>query len=598
MTGAVDAEHRRELVLAGARTILQAELAVLARPGPGGGFTVNRLDTAGRQTVSWLAEPGPLGQSVLDGGPSVLVAGIPPGSGLDALLGREVVANAMVAPLRTGDGPLGLLAVANAPGDGKVFRAADRELFDTLVSHASVGIHNDGLVTRLRREAADRAYEATHDSLTGLASRSLFLKRLEQAVTDHQAAVAVLLIDLDRFKEVNDTLGHHAGDLLLRQTAGRLLEVAGPDRLVARLGGDEFAVLVTAPMTRSMALAWAKRVCDALQNPYLLQGISIELTASVGVVTGPVDGSDLSTLLQRADVAMYQAKSSHHGVLTYLPEHDHHSRRRLSLAGALRPAVERGELDVAYQPVARLADGRMLGAEALVRWDHPELGPILPGEFLPLAERTGVIRALTWLVLEKALGRCAEWRALGLDVGVHVNLATRCLADPDLVGKVTSLLAEAGTPAECLTLEVTESDLMTDLTTSLAALHRLRDTGVTLAIDDFGVGYSSLAYVQQMPCQMIKIDKSFVHGLDQDRADLVIVRSTVELAHSLGLEVVAEGVEDRATWERLRSLGCDSAQGHVLAPPLAADELVRWALDRERSVRSPRGRPGAVVSSG
>ncbi|MGH9065398.1 MAG: putative bifunctional diguanylate cyclase/phosphodiesterase, partial [Acidimicrobiales bacterium] len=442
---------------------------------------------------------------------------------------------------------------------------------------AGLSVDNDRLVERLRREAAERAYEASHDSLTGLASRSLLSEELTAALALPDPAIALLLIDLDHFKDVNDTLGHHNGDQLLIQAAGRLTDLVGQEDVVARLGGDEFGILLRRQEGPAEALATAHRVCLALQAPYRIEEITVEVAASIGVVTGPGDGTDVVTLLQRADVAMYRAKADQVGALLYDPDQDHHSRRRLALAGELRLAVEQGDLTVSYQPVVDMADGRLIGAEALARWPHPRLQQVAPDEFIPLAERTALVWPLTRLVLGRALEQCAAWRRSGLDLGINVNLSARSLVDADLVAKVEALLADAGLPADALTLEVTESSLVSDLSRSVEALRRLRTAGVGLAIDDFGVGHASLTYLRRLPCDEIKVDRSFVQGMAVGRADMIIVSSTIALAHSLGLHVVAEGVEDVGAWGRLRSMGCDAAQGYLMAPALTPVRFQAWA---------------------
>jgi diguanylate cyclase (GGDEF)-like protein len=417
--------------------------------------------------------------------------------------------------------------------------------------------------------------QALHDPLTGLPNRELFADRVGQAIraADRERhPAALLLLDLDRFKDVNDTLGHHHGDQLLIQVGQRLGGALRKADTVARLGGDEFGVLLPGATTEG-AGAVADKLRAELQQPLSIDGVALDLDASIGIAVYPEHGSDAAQLLQHADVAMYMAKQAHVGFLAYDPAVDQHSPRRLALLGGLRRALERGELVLHYQPKADLGSGAIRGVEALVRWQHPEYGLLGPGEFIPLAERTGLIHPLTHWVLDAALEQAARWRHAELGLSVAVNISTRCLLDPSFADQVARQLATRLVPADLLVLEITESAVMVDPARALEVLGRLHTLGVGLAVDDFGTGYSSMAYLKDLPVDELKIDRSFVGQMATSRSDAVIVRSAIDLGHNLGLRVVAEGVETQQAWQELAALGCDIAQGYYLGRPMPAAEL-------------------------
>jgi diguanylate cyclase len=431
------------------------------------------------------------------------------------------------------------------------------------------------------RKQLERALtrQAFTDQLTGLPNRALLHDRIQQAIRlagRQGLTVALLLLDLDRFKEVNDTLGHHHGDLLLQQVAERLRGSLRDSDTVARLGGDEFAVLLPQIASIQDATAAAEKLNAAIESPFTLDGLTLDVDASIGVAAYPDHASDANELLQRADVAMYAAKATHTGYTVYDPSLDQHNPRRLGLLGQLRRALAAGELVVYYQPKADVHSTRIFGVEALVRWQHPEHGLLGPGEFIPLAETTGLIRPLTSYVLDAVVRQCRAWLDGGRELSVAVNLSTRCLMDLTLPDEIAQLLQDAAIAPDRLLLEITESAIMTDPTRALEILNRLHALGVQLAIDDFGTGYSSMAYLKSLPVDELKVDRSFVKHLRDNPNDAVIVRSTVDLGHNLGLRVVAEGVEDEATWQELATLGCDSVQGYFLARPMPATELAAW----------------------
>ena len=506
---------------------------------------------------------------------------------LSAFGARDVV----LAPIQGEQGLRGALVISNRLGEVTTFSADDGLLLQTLASHASAALANSQLVERLD-------HDSLHDSLTGLANRGKFQERLSRVLDTRGRSLAVLLMDLDRFKEVNDTLGHHHGDLLLQEIALRLGREVRDRDVLARLGGDEFAILMT-DLSEREALEISQRILQALSRPMLLQGVEMEVSASIGVVHIPAAGPsrvglDATLLLQRADVAMYCAKQQYTGAHLYQDELDGYSPRRLALASGLRTAIEQGQLSMRFQPQSRLLDQVMVGAEALVCWDHPTYGEVPPDDFIAIAEQTGQIRELTRFVLDRSLASCAAWEAAGSVLAVSVNLSVRNLMEPDLVDSVQALLARHGLPGERLTLEITESHLMSDPARTAEVLGGLAGLGVRLSIDDFGTGYSSLAYLKQLPVTEIKVDKSFVREIAHDEEDSAIVEAIIQLAHTLRLEVVAEGVEDQAAQDRLADLGCDLFQGYHLARPMREREFATWLgaraaqAPRLRAVPSPR----------
>jgi len=431
------------------------------------------------------------------------------------------------------------------------------------------------LTFRENLRLADSHRQSRTDDVTGLPNR----RRLFDALGERLARaggerVALIMLDLDGFKELNDTLGHDAGDVLLREIGPRLRDRLGARDLLARLGGDEYAVLVDAGADQALALARDLRA--ALVPAFTVEGLQVHIDAGMGVAVFPDHADTPLALLQRADIAMYQAKAANTGCALYDPERNEHSRERLALLGDLRGAMERGEIVVFFQPQVALPAGGAVGVEALVRWDHPERGLLPPGVFLALVEQAGLMGQLTLHVLEQSLVQCAAWRAEGLDLRVAVNLAAPNVADPALPAGVAALLERTGVPADRLKLEITETIVMAEPVHARPVLDGLRDLGVALALDDFGTGHSSLSYLKELPVSELKLDRSFVSGIVGDARDLAIVRATVELARTLGLRVVGEGVEDAETLRLLAELGCNEAQGYYMSRPLPADELAEW----------------------
>ncbi|MGO9819398.1 MAG: putative bifunctional diguanylate cyclase/phosphodiesterase [Solirubrobacteraceae bacterium] len=420
----------------------------------------------------------------------------------------------------------------------------------------------------------------TTDELTGLANRERFREVMEERIRDARessARLAVMLMDLDRFKEINDTLGHHYGDVLLRDLGPRLVEAVGEGGVVARLGGDEFGIL---PPKGSHDIAVmehvASRLTECVSSPFSVDELSLEVGVSIGIARFPEDGDDSHALLRCADIAMYAAKEAQCDYKLYAADQNQHSVRRLSVLSDIRHALASEQIVVHYQPIVDVDDLTVTGAEGLVRWQHPELGLIPPGAFVQTVEQTGLIGPLTRHVLERSIAECASWRKDGRDLSVAVNLSVRNLLDRDLPKEIERLLSMYSLPAEALELEITESMIMSDPERAMSTVTRLSGLGVRMSVDDFGTGYSSLANLRRLPIKDLKIDRSFVSPMLNDESDLIIVRSTINLGHDLGLRVIAEGVEDAATLRELAHLGCDLAQGYHVSRPLAADAFDQW----------------------
>jgi diguanylate cyclase (GGDEF)-like protein len=511
-----------------------------------------------------------------------------------ALLAGAGVPEAAAAPVRTGDDTDAVLVVVERMGEVASFTPDDLRALETLAHHASVALDNGRLIDRLRREAADRAYEALHDPLTRLPNRRMFLQALDDALRS-DAVVGVLLLDLDRFKDVNDALGHTVGDELLRVVAQRLRASLPDEVVLARLGGDEFAALIPTAGTPDAVVVTVHRLREALSSTVQVRHIELLLEASIGSAVAPQDGQDAEGLLQRADVAMYRAKEQRSCYEPYTAALDRSSSERLAMYVELRRAIVDGLLQVHFQPSVHPVSGQVLSAEALARWHHPTLGHVGADEFIPLAEGSGLIGPLTTLVLHRALSELSRLRSHGLLSRMAVNLSPRVLLDVDLPARVESLLQSTGVPPDALTLEVTETAVMADPARALRVLEALHAAGIALSIDDFGTGYSSVAYLKRLPVDEVKIDRSFVQNLSRDADQAVIVRSIIELAHRLGLSVVAEGVEDAQALKLLGRWGCDAAQGFFMSGPLAGEPLADWL--RTRSVQRQGRPPDSSITS-
>ncbi len=562
------------------RVLLRAESAelIVVLPGAEGRYTRSTLRADGTLVTSAYA-PGPLDgpwSRVIDEDALRMITSSTRDEAAQAYLSAHGLRDCIVAPLHADGAVVGTLAVANRIAEFATFTSADAKLFQTVAAQAAVALENGRLVDRL-------SHDSNHDALTGLANRALFRRRCtELLATAPQQPLAVLLMDLDRFKEVNDTLGHHHGDLLLVELAARLLEHLDAAATVARLGGDEFAVLVPRAGAAAAAAA-AAAITTALAQPFQLEGVCIEVEASIGIALSPDHGEHASVLLQRADVAMYAAKTAGSTAEFYDSSRDEHSPRRLMLASQLRQAIDDEQLVLYYQPQARADDRRVTGVEALIRWNHPTYGLIAPNEFIPIAEQTTQIGDLTAWVLRTAIAQCARWAAAGTPLAVSVNLSVRNLLDFQLPRFVVQLLEEYDVAPSQLTLEITETHLMADPGRTRKVLADFHRGGVRLSIDDFGTGYSSLSYLKELPVHEVKIDRSFIVGIAGDDNDIAIARAIVGLGRNLGLDIVAEGVEDEASWRQVEQLGCHLVQGYYLARPMTAGALERWLAARHRA---------------
>ena len=453
-----------------------------------------------------------------------------------------------------------------------------------------------------RRRQRATYHAARHDGLTGLGNRSLLAERAESLLArpSSDGRVALVVLDLDGFKEVNDTLGHHAGDDLLVAVAERLQAACRGTNTVIRLGGDEFAVLLPGLPTPDSAVATAHTLRVALRRPVVVSGLAVEVDASFGVAVAPEHGTDLTSLLRSADVAMYDAKRASSGVTLYDPRTDPREAQQLTLLGELRRAIGAGQLRLHYQPQCG-TDGRVDQVEALIRWQHPERGLLAPDAFIPLAERTSLIKPLTTWVLGEAARQCATWRAADHQLCVAVNISLRNLVDDELPAAVLNAAAAADLPVSSIHLEITETAVMLDPQRAAQTLTQLRAMGVSVSIDDFGVGYTSLSYLSTLPVHTLKIDRRFVSNLLTNDSDLVIVRNVIQLAHDLGMVSLAEGVESPDVWSRLTDLGCDEIQGYLLTPPLPPDQLIAWMTDWHNTSTPPTrthdpSRSGAAVN--
>lgn len=501
------------------------------------------------------------------GDSAVLASSLPAESPLALALAARQLGDGMVAPLRVDGRLIGTLAVTGTP-NLRPLNAEDLRLLETLANHVAVFLERNRLVDRLR-------HDSYHDQLTGLPNR----RRFNELVAQAARPTAIMLIDLDRFKEVNDTLGHDHGDLLLVSVADRLRQEFGAS-VVARLGGDEFGVLLS-PSSSGDATRAAVALLSTLEQPFSVGVLDLEITASVGVAVAE-DDDGTAKLLQQADMAMYEAKQAHSGWEIYSASRDHYSPWRLSLASDLRRGITAGELEVHFQPKSRLLDGITCGVEALVRWRHPRYGLLSPDQFIPVAENAGLIRPLTMSVLATSCEQQTKLRELGFPLDIAINLSVRSVLDVNLPDQISEVLRKHGVEPSSLTIEITEGSLMADPARTIGVLGRLAALGIAISIDDFGTGYSSLVYLKRLPATEVKIDRSFVSGMLSNPSDDAIVRSTVDLAHNLGLRAVAEGIEDPETWARLGAIGCDEGQGYFLSAPLAAEALLPWLL-RTRS---------------
>ncbi|MCW2506822.1 MAG: hypothetical protein JWO79_5106 [Actinomycetia bacterium] len=580
----LDTREVVRIVLDQARDQLRAEKAELLVPSlDGHGFLQIQMIGQG-EVVSNRIDELPQGEwwaPAADGQPVLQPLGTTkPARAKRGRGAADVYADGMAVPVQLGE-LTGVLLVSGSLADITTFEEEHLRLFQALANHASVSLANVQLVDKLRREATEKEHLALHDPLTGLANRRQFQTLVDAALAaTPDDTFAVMLMDLDQFKEVNDALGHDTGDALLHEVGARLQRRLGARGLVARLGGDEFAVLLPSISSREDALAVGEDLTHAMERPVPVGHLMLDARASIGISFAPDHGDNANTLIQRADVAMYAAKKARSGVRVYQPEDDQNTPTRLAFIADLRTAIQRCELDVVFQPKVDPRTGAVIGAEALSRWHRTGHGFVPPDQFIEIAEHSGLIRPLTFQVLETALARCAEWRAKGHMLHVAVNLSPSSLVDRTLSDTVARLLVQAGLPASALTLEITESSIMADPARSLATLDGLHALGVKLSIDDFGTGYSSLGRLRSLPIQEVKIDKSFVQRLMHDASDQAVAHSAIQLGHALGLQVVAEGVEDAETAAHLAKVGCNVIQGYYISKPVDHLSLLTWLAER------------------
>lgn len=431
-------------------------------------------------------------------------------------------------------------------------------------------------------------HDSTHDSLTELPNRALFYDLLRQAImvaSRENRKVSVLFMDIDKFNEINEGLGHGGGDIILKELAGRLQQLLEGGHPIARMGGDEFAILLTnEDIGEGAAVALAKRIHQSLESPFTLDKSTIEVAISIGISLYPEHGTAVGALVQQAEIAMSAAKKNQSGYVVYSSALSQENPRRVLLVSELRHAIDNDHLELHYQPKINMQTGEVFSAEVLVRWTHPEHGSIPPGEFIPLAERGRLINTLTQWVVRTSIKDSEYWHKNGLNIGMAINISARDLNDPELPELFARLLADHDVKPEWFTLEITESSIMEDPAGALGILNRLNGMGFGLSIDDFGTGYSSLAYLSKLPVQEVKIDQTFVLGMTRNKDDSIIVGATIDLGHNLGLKVVAEGVEDKETWQLLKQRGCDIAQGYFMSPPLAKSRFEAWLKERKFSV--------------
>ncbi len=513
---------------------------------------------------------------ILAAGGPVVIEVTEPGSCLASeRLRRAHVGRAIAVALRDDAGSLGMLVAADRHGAIDHFDDGDQDRLVSITQQLIVALRKGQLHVQIQ-------HEATHDRLTGLPNRAYFEAWVDQAISrDRTAPVSVLMIDLDRFKEVNDTLGHDAGDRLLLEVTRRLQSVLAPGDMASRFGGDEFAVLVAAAAEHE-ASERALELSEALEQPFEIGQSLVAISASIGIALAPDHGTNATTLLQKADRAMYDAKRRHERWTLYRDDLQSADRVRLAMLGDLREALRGGSIAVHFQPKVNIRTGEVTAMEALARWTDPVHGAVPPDTFIPMAEYAGLIGLLTEQILDRSLAQVAHWRLLGYEIGVAVNISTRSLLDEDLPRVVADALKRADVPASLLTLEITESTMMGDARRATRILQRLADLGAKISVDDFGTGFSSLVNLRHLPISELKIDRSFVSEMLIGRNDEIIVRSTIDLAHNLGMVVVAEGVETKELEERLRTMGCDLAQGFGICKPLPTDLLDSW-LERQAS---------------
>jgi diguanylate cyclase (GGDEF)-like protein len=582
--------HRRVLARQAATEQLYdlvKELGPLTRDEPRAPEVLERVRAmlhADRLDLDLLQRDGWQRLSVFDGRPAERASSRLPGISSDVAATRAPVLRSrrsggddtMATPLLSAAGMVGIVTASDRLGNARGFEMGDLRMLEAVGAELAVALERGRLQAELERAA-------TTDTLTGLHNLRETTLRLEELLAV-DGGVVLAAVAVDSFREVNDTLGHQVGDELLLEVTQRL-RLANPHALVGRIGGGRFAVAVPAVEAGGDAEMFGLRLRSQVEGAAQIGPVGTHIRLSVGVVRGPEHGSDAATLIRRAETAMYGARHAHGGPVLWEPAYEVQGQRRLAVVSALREAVSNGAIGVAFQPKVQTFGGAVSGVEALARWTHPALGAISPDEFIPLAEASGLMGPLTATMLRQSLTACKGWQRRGGRIGVAVNVSADTVLDPSFVTEVASILASTGVAADLLTLELTEGVVVSDPTLAAVRMGELRELGVKLSIDDFGTGYSSLTYLKGLPIHEVKIDKGFVRGLSSDPADRAVVRAVVDIAHTLGMRVVAEGVEQEDQQGILRALGVDEVQGYLHARPMAALDVAAWLRERQSLTR-------------